>query len=80
LIVVILDGALPSTTSGTISYAEAAGQKVNCRPLAKGQNLKFGFGPEEGGGGTGQLCTSTGARRPRTQHMPLATVLMVLLI
>jgi hypothetical protein len=34
LIVVVLDGALPSTAIGTISYAEAAGQKVNCRPLA----------------------------------------------
>jgi hypothetical protein len=72
LIVVILDGALPSTVSGTLPYAEAAGQKVNYRPLAEGRKFKFGFGPEGGGGETGQLCT--GARRLLTQYLPLAAV------
>jgi hypothetical protein len=48
LIVVILDGALPSTVIGTLSYAEATGQKVNCGPLASGRKFKFGFGPEGG--------------------------------
>jgi hypothetical protein len=47
---------------GTLPYAEAAGQKVNYRPLAKGRKFKFGVGPEGGGRGeTDQLCT--GARR-----------------
>jgi hypothetical protein len=51
LIVVILDGALTSTVIGTLSYAEAAAQKVNCRPLAKGREFKFGFGPKGRGEG-----------------------------
>jgi hypothetical protein len=50
LIVVILDGALPATAGGEIPYAEAAGQKVNYRLLAKGRKFKFGFGPEGGEG------------------------------
>jgi hypothetical protein len=72
LIVVILDGALTSTVIVTLSYTDTAGQKVNCRPLAKGRKFKLGVGPEGGRGETGQLCT--GARRLRTQYVPLAAV------
>jgi hypothetical protein len=36
----------PSTVIATLSYAQTAGQKVNCGPLAKGRKFKFGFGPE----------------------------------
>jgi hypothetical protein len=48
LIVVILEGALlPTTAIGTLFYTQAAGQKVNGGPLAKGQQHKFCFGLEE---------------------------------
>jgi hypothetical protein len=76
-LVVILDGALTSTVIGTLSYAEAAGQKVNCRPLAKGRKFMFCFGPEGGRVGRGetdQLCTGERRLSDPVQYVPLAAV------